>query len=88
MATATLPVIDLTPLWEVLDNLGWYDIPSDLTEIDANWCWRALADYPCDEIADLLEAATWEVMHDFAYDLRAAWAEARAEDRERRGGWW
>ena len=87
MAT-TLPVVDLTPLWEALESLGWYEIPSDLTEIDANWCWAYLSSHVDDEIAELVELADWQTMHDFAYDLRDSWHTARAEDAEFRRGWW
>jgi hypothetical protein len=81
--TATLaPTAQFEPLWEALQELGWMDIPTDLTEIDANWCHCALADLdrPC--IDELLEVASWEAMNGFARDLRDTWHHARCEDRE------
>ena len=80
------PVADFAPLWEALDSLGWSEIPTDLTEIDENWCYCKLSELGQDEIDDLLQLVTWETMTGYAYDMRDNWHIARCEaiefDRE------
>jgi hypothetical protein len=76
------PVAQYDPLWDALYNLGWSEVPTDLTEIDASWCYFALSELGQDEIDDLLQLAPWDVMNGFAYDLRDAWHTARCEAME------
>ena len=78
MATiAAQPAVDLSPLWECLFDLTWSQIPSDLTEIDAHWCYCHLVDSKDDQVATLLHQADWDAMNGFAQSIRAIWDRAR-----------
>ena len=75
MATAT--AIDLSALWEALFFLPWSAIPSDLSEIDAHWCYCKLATMEATTVTSLLPEATWDDINGFAQSLRAVWDRAR-----------
>ena len=82
MTTTLCAPVDFSLLWKALDNLGWHQIPCDLSEIDAAWCHGRLFRMNEQEIDDLLQDATWEVMDEFADQLREEWTMARIEARE------
>ncbi|MGA0200800.1 MAG: hypothetical protein ACO3NK_17085 [Prochlorotrichaceae cyanobacterium] len=88
MANQPIIVQDMTPLWDVLDGLGWHDIPEDLSEIDENWCFNRVVEYCAGELEELAYDASWEFWAGCAYDLRDLWHTARAENAEFRRGWW
>ncbi len=80
MTTAT--AVDLSPLWAHLDDLSDFDIPSDLTEIDAAWVFSVLDDVDSECIQEGLQCVTYEILNLFAYDLRDLWHTARCEQAE------
>lgn len=84
--------IDTAPLWKILDDLPWSAIPDDLSEIDESWCFYRLEDQvdhlDDDELANILDRITWQILHNFAYDLRDIWHTARVENAEFLRGWW
>ena len=61
---------NLEILWDVLDSLTWRDIPSDLTEIDANWCYNRLVEYCDGELTEHLKAADYKDLSNMAYEFR------------------
>jgi hypothetical protein len=76
-ATLTRPqTIKFEPLWAVLKDIGWMSIPVDLSEIDAAWCYFALADQGWEETDYLLGLCPHDIMDTFAHDLRALWSDA------------
>ena len=86
IATKTKTEIDL--LWDVLENLSWNEIPTDLTEIDENWCYNRILEYCAGELEEMLERASYENMACMASDLRDIWHDARAEDAQYLSGRW
>lgn len=84
----TTATIDITPIWEVLVDLGWSYIPSDLSEIDENWCYNRVLEYCAGELEGLAELVPWHEWRDMAYDLRDLWHNAMAEDAEHSRGLW
>jgi hypothetical protein len=88
MTAQTMTVTDLTPLWDVLANLGWHEVPTDLSEIDENWCFNRLIEYCAGELVDLVYQADWEWMNESAQELREIWAEAHADDARHLAGRW
>jgi hypothetical protein len=79
MATATTErVADLSPLWQSLISLPWSQVPSDLTEIDAHWCYCRLITANKKPVSDLVHAADWDAMNGFAQSLRAIWGRRQA----------
>lgn len=74
MATATIErIADLSPLWQSLTSIPSSQVPSDLTEIDAHWCYCRLSVARDQRVAKLLPVADWEAMNGFAQSLRAIW---------------
>jgi hypothetical protein len=49
-------------LQDILSNLTWSDIPSDLSEIDTNWCYNRLFEYCAGEVREHLKAVTYDDM--------------------------
>lgn len=79
MATATAErVAGLSPLWESLLSFPWSRVPSDLTEIDAHWCYCRLVAAKDQRVASLLPEADWEAMNGFAMALREVWGRRQA----------
>ena len=79
MATTTVErVANLSPLWQSLISIPWTQVPSDLTEIDANWCYCRLTVARDQRVAKLLPAAGWEDMNGFAQSLRTIWGRRQA----------
>ena len=70
------------PLWESLKSLGWSEIPSDLSEIDANWVYRKIQQQNDLDLDEMLELASYEQLAGLAYDLQDHWLEARITQRE------
>lgn len=83
MATqTTAKTIDTTPLWEVLRDLPFGDIPEDLTEIDGEWCYSMLCDYCAGELWELASELTRSELDLLAFDLRDQWHTAICERME------
>lgn len=88
MTTQTAPVtIDVTPIWNALIDLSWY-APSDLSEIDENWCYNMALDYCAGELEELAEQVPWTEWYSMAHDLRDILHDARAEDAQFLSGRW
>jgi len=67
-------------LRDVLFNLDWCDIPTDLSEIDANWCYNRLYEYCAGEVREHLQVITYEDMTDMADVLKELCNESAADD--------
>ena len=77
---ATVKSISLEILWDVLHSLTWRDIPSDLTEIDANWCYNRLIEYCDGELSEHLNAAGHDELSNMAYEFRDICNESVADE--------
>jgi hypothetical protein len=77
---ANMKSINLEILWDALDSLTWSDIPSDLTEIDANWCYNRLIEYCDGELSEHLNAAGHDELSNMAYEFRDICNESIADD--------
>jgi hypothetical protein len=63
-------------------NLGVFDIPEDLSEVDAHWVYCVLSDSTDPFIEDIAEFLGWFTLDGLAYDLRDTWHTARCESME------
>jgi hypothetical protein len=75
-------------LRDVLSNLNWHDIPTDLSEIDANWCYNRLYEYCAGEVREHLHVTTYEDMNAMAGAFKDLWSEAIADDTYYLQGRW
>lgn len=75
-------------LHDVLSNLNWHDIPTDLSEIDANWCYNRLYEYCAGEVREHLKTTTYEDMNAMAGAFKDLWSETMADDAHYLRGRW
>jgi hypothetical protein len=74
--------IDYRPLREYLDNLSASQIPSDLTEIDADWVDHILQESDDPVIEALMEHVDRHELEALAFDLRDVCHTAKCEQME------
>jgi hypothetical protein len=88
MTTQTTTDLEQAQLWAALTSLSWFDIPSDLSEVDENWCFNRLVEYCAGELEDLAWRVDWKWMQESAQVLREIWSEDRADDARHSSGRW
>jgi hypothetical protein len=87
-AQTTMQSDSIDILCDVLFNLNWYDIPTDVSEIDANWCYNRLYEYCAGEVREHLQAITYKDISDMADMLKELCNESASDNAHCLQGRW